>query len=368
MGKKKICFIAQFPPPVHGLSKAVETLYNSNMNQEFAFEKIDITNNKLFFKNFMKIKKSNADLFYFTISQTKGGNLRDLMILKLLRKQKKKCLIHLHGGYYRTLVDNDMPKWQKRVNYKAVSDIDGAIVLGDSLKWIFEGMLPDERIFIVPNCADDGYVMSDEAFEKKLTAQNQQKVRHILYLSNFIRSKGYPEVLELAKLEKERCAGGGERMLHFDFAGGFFEEAEKKFFFDYIKNNRLENYVTYHGAVGGDKKRALLNKCDVFALLTRYPKEGQPISILEAMGNGMIIVTTDHAGIPDIVRDSINGIVVKKDFNIKELYSSICGISRDELKSIASNNRRTVTDFYNQRTYICRILECFRKIIYKKEN
>ena len=25
MSKKKICFIAQFPPPMHGLSKAVET-------------------------------------------------------------------------------------------------------------------------------------------------------------------------------------------------------------------------------------------------------------------------------------------------------------------------------------------------------
>ena len=43
---KKICFIAQFPPPMHGLSKAVETLYNSNLNfeidsqGEFEFEKI----------------------------------------------------------------------------------------------------------------------------------------------------------------------------------------------------------------------------------------------------------------------------------------------------------------------------------------
>ena len=51
---KKICFIAQFPPPMHGLSKAVETLYNSNLNfeidsqGEFEFEKVDITNNKNF--------------------------------------------------------------------------------------------------------------------------------------------------------------------------------------------------------------------------------------------------------------------------------------------------------------------------------
>ena len=87
---KKICFIAQFPPPMHGLSKAVETLYNSNLNfeidsqGEFEFEKVDITNNKNFIKNLLKISRSKADLFYFTISQTKGGNLRDLVIFKLL--------------------------------------------------------------------------------------------------------------------------------------------------------------------------------------------------------------------------------------------------------------------------------------------
>jgi len=40
--KKKICFIAQFPLPMHGLSKAVETIYNSNLGDEFQFEKIDI--------------------------------------------------------------------------------------------------------------------------------------------------------------------------------------------------------------------------------------------------------------------------------------------------------------------------------------
>ena len=99
---KKICFIAQFPPPMHGLSKAVETLYNSNLNSEidphrkFKFEKVDITNNKKFIKNLLKISLSKADLFYFTISQTKGGNLRDLVIFKLLVLQQKKSVSYTH--------------------------------------------------------------------------------------------------------------------------------------------------------------------------------------------------------------------------------------------------------------------------------
>lgn len=111
----------------------------------------------------------------------------------------------------------------------------------------------------------------------------------------------------MAKAEKERVDVGGEKRFHFDFAGKFFEDSEKEYFDSYVKENKLEEYITYHGIVGGESKRNLLKECYIFALPTRYPNEGQPISILEAMGNGMFIISTDHAGIPDIVGTE-NGI------------------------------------------------------------
>ena len=87
----------------------------------------------------------------------------------------------------------------------------------------------------------------------------------------------------MAKAEKERVDAGGEKRFHFDFAGKFFEDSEKEYFESYVKKNKLEDYVTYHGIVGGEKKKNLLKECYIFALPTRYPNEGQPISILEAM-------------------------------------------------------------------------------------
>ena len=354
--KKKICFVAQFPPPMHGLSKAVDTLYNSELQDEFEFEKVDITNNKDFLKNIWKIRRSKADLFYLTISQTKGGNLRDLLFFRAIGNHP--CLIHLHGGYYRTMVES-LPAWQKKANYRAVSKLSGAIVLGPSLKWIFEGMLPDEKIFTVPNCVDDEYLMSDEEFEEKIATLPQRTVKHVLYLSNFIRSKGYPEVLEMAKLEKER---GGERRFHFDFAGKFFEKSEEDFFWNYVKENGLEDYVTYHGIVGGDNKRELLKLCDVFVLLTRYPNEGQPISILEAMGNGMVIVTTDHAGIPDIVKDGVNGIVGINKGNSADIASLYSAMERLEFGRIENTNRMNIISHYKQEIYLDNIRKVYIKV------
>lgn len=363
MKKKKICFIAQFPPPIHGLSKAVDTLYNSHLQQEFEFEKINITNNKVFIKNLICILKSKADLFYFTISQTKGGNIRDLIIFKILEFKKKKCLIHLHGGYYRKLIDNNLSSWQKRLNYKAVSKLTGAIVLGNSLKYIFNDILPDNKIFIVPNCVDNDFLISDIEFNNKITKLKNISVMHILYLSNFIKEKGYRIVLQLAEYEKILCNNGKKKSFHFDFAGNFFDNTEKDFFFNYIKDHNLSQYITYHGIVAGDKKTELLKNSNAFILLTRYPNEGQPISILEAMGNGMAIITTDHAGIPDIVKDGINGIVFNdnSEKNIEFVYNRINSLFNNDYITILQNNRNIVLNNYTEKAYIENIKNLFIK-------
>lgn len=116
--------------------------------------------------------------------------------------------------------------------------------------------------------------------------------------------------------------------------------------------------MTYHGIVGGDKKRELLRMCDIFCLLTSYPNEGQPISILEAMGNGMVIVTADHAGIPDLVTDGVNGIVVKKEtINPSAIYDQLLRIK--EYRNIEALNRDTAKTRFNQNIYIANMESCF---------
>ena len=357
MNKKKICFIAQFPPPIHGLSKAVETLYNSELNEEFEFEKVDITNNKKILLNLKAIRKSKADLFYFTISQTRGGNLRDLAIFRAIGGRP--CLVHLHGGHYRTMVDR-LPAWQKKANYKAIGKLTGVIVLGPSLKWIFQGMISEDKIFTVPNCVDDDYLMSDEEFEEKTVEIDERHIKHVLYLSNFIKSKGYPEVLEMAKLEKERVEAGEQRKFHFDFAGKFFEKNEELFFWNFVKDNNLDEYITYHGIVGGEKKKDLLKKCNIFVLLTSYPKEGQPISILEAMGNGMVIVTTDHAGIPDIVQSPNNGIVMTNSMNVDKVYKRLLLFDNSLYVQVSRFNREQCKQLFTQERYVEHMGELFR--------
>lgn len=335
---KHICFIAQFPPPIHGLSKAVNILFKSNLRNKYIFTKINITKNSVFPINVIKILFCKADIFYITLSQSKLGNLRDLLIVKLILHKNKKCIVHLHGGYYRELIDNDLPSWQRKLNYSLVSKIDAAIVLSDCFRNIFKDILPENKIYVIPNCVDEEVIRTDSK------SFNPNGVKKILYLSNFIPSKGYREVLNLALLVKNN-----NLKYEFDFAGAFFSKKEADFFNTFIQENDLENIVKYHGIVSGGAKKKLLFESDIFILLTRYPKEGQPISIIEAMANGLIIVSTDHAAIPDMIEDNINGIIVNEKTSLDEI---IYRLNELNFQKVSSANINLARKAYSYDSYI----------------
>lgn len=354
-----IAFLAQFPPPMHGLSKAVETLYRSCIKAKYGFSKINIANNKAIVKTLWKLLLTEADTVYFTIAQTKGGNLRDLLFLKIISLRRKKCIVHLHGGYYRIMLEEKMGNVQRRLNVNAMQKVDAAIVLGDSLRWIFEGLVPKERIFTVRNCIDNQFRIKD--IDAKISSIADAEKIHVLYLSNFIASKGYPELLRVAEEIRRR---GRQDAFVFHFAGKFFDAKEENAFAEFVDINNLVDMVVLHGPTYGGPKVHLLEQCHVFSLLTTYPNEGQPISILEAMGNGMAVITTDHAGIPDIAT-SDNGFVCAKmaiDINAIADYLEKCYDERGYLQEIARRNYTTVMTGFTEQTYIENMDKIFGKV------
>lgn len=346
--KKKIGIIGQFPPPMHGLSKALDTLYNSYLNEEFDFTKIDITNNKKFLMNLFKIIFSKLDLYYLTISQSKFGNIRDLIIIKLIQLKKRKIIIHLHGGGFRNILDNEFSNYQKKLNYKVLYKVDGGIVLGDSLRYIFNGIIPEDKIYVVKNCVDDEFVISDEEFNKKMLALENKKELKILYLSNFIEDKGYKEVLQLVKLIKDK----NDNRFKFIFAGKFFNEKDKEYFFEYIDKNNLKSMIDFRGVVSGTAKLDLLKENNIFILLTRYKNEGQPISIIEAAVNGLKVISTNHAGIRDILSHNQMLMLDKNEIDIEMIYYELIkNINNKEIKKLKLNRNKILADF-SQKKYL----------------
>ena len=71
----------------------------------------------------------------------------------------------------------------------------------------------------------------------------------------------------------------------------------------------VDDRVTLRGAVPLDSLMRLYRDYDLFVLPTR-PGEGVPRVLMEAMANGLPVVTTNVAGIASLIRDGGNGLLL----------------------------------------------------------
>lgn len=69
----------------------------------------------------------------------------------------------------------------------------------------------------------------------------------------------------------------------------------------------LSATVELPGWVGPAKKAELLNRADVLVLPSYF--EGLPMAILEAMASGLPVVSSRVGGIPEVLQDSVNGLL-----------------------------------------------------------
>lgn len=71
-------------------------------------------------------------------------------------------------------------------------------------------------------------------------------------------------------------------------------------------------FINYVGPKYGKKKNAYFEQTDIFVFPTYYSNECFPLVLLEAMQYKLPIVTTNEGGIPDIVKDGVNGCTCER--------------------------------------------------------
>ena len=125
-----------------------------------------------------------------------------------------------------------------------------------------------------------------------------------LMISRLLIEKGVNEYIRAAAMVKQRYPNSVFRLI-----GGFPSNKSSS-----IDRNNLEKYIRnniieYLGEISFLEIKKELSKCRYF-VLPSY-REGTPRSVLEALGVGRPIITTDVPGCRETVIDGINGKLVK---------------------------------------------------------
>ncbi|QFU10355.1 GDP-mannose-dependent alpha-(1-6)-phosphatidylinositol monomannoside mannosyltransferase [Rhodobacteraceae bacterium THAF1] len=117
----------------------------------------------------------------------------------------------------------------------------------------------------------------------------------------------------------------------------------------------LSELVRFRGAQPHASVREAMAKADSFLLPSRTAstgdQEGIPIVLMEAMSAGLIVVSTRHSGIPELVRDGETGLLADEN-DVSDLERSLRRVFEDRvaLTSMTNAARRTIeTEFHADR-------------------
>jgi colanic acid/amylovoran biosynthesis glycosyltransferase len=125
------------------------------------------------------------------------------------------------------------------------------------------------------------------------------------------------------------------------------------------RRHRLEHLVEFTGALNQDQVRARYRDSDVFALPSFA--EGIPVVLMEAMASGVPCVTTRITGIPELIRDGIDGLLVTPS-DTQELADALAMLMDDpELREeLGRAGRARVGAHYNLSQNVARLGAIFK--------
>ena len=341
----RVLAIGPLPPPYHGVATFLRDLLasphmgragvelrhldTSDRRDASNLGRWDAENLRLGFANLAELagqcRRSDANIVYLPLSQNAPAFLRDALFIGQARLMGKRVVVHLHGGYFRTLYDEQPGAFQAIVR-GTLSCVSAAVVLGEGFRAIFAGLMPADRIHVVENGVPDAFADPPP----RQTDRPQNSSATLLYMSTLTRTKGILELLEALALLRARPIGPIGTNVRLRVAGEWQEPELRGEALALIERSGLRDSVEFTGNVTGAAKTEFLNSGDIFCLPTRYPYEGQPLVLLEAMSAGLPLLTTGRGVIAATVGAA--GVVLKPAAPPREIGEALHAMLSDRAK------------------------------------
>jgi len=131
---------------------------------------------------------------------------------------------------------------------------------------------------------------------------------------------------------------------------------------DYIKNNDLANNIRIEGFCSD--MASVYESSDV--LICGSVRESYPNAVSEAMAHGLIIICTPVGGVPEVIKDRVNGYLTD-DYTVKALSKKILEFDEDVKKGamdvISKNAHETFEQNHSPKVVAEKLLKYYHHVV-----
>lgn len=198
-----------------------------------------------------------------------------------------------------------------------------------------------------------------EFVEREPVAKKTAEGRPLVFLqvSNFVEKKGHEYTVEaFARYGRERSR---DRLV-FAGDGPLRNAVEAR-----CVSLGIRDRVDFAGRVPKPEVARLMREADVFVhhsvTASDGDMEGLPTVLMEAMATGLIVLTTRHSGIPELVEDGIDGYLVDER-DVEAYASALRGLSAAP-PEMGRRARGKIEGKFNMARQNSRLQEIYERLI-----
>ncbi len=297
-----------------------------------------------------KIRELKPDLIH---THTRFSDLIGLYGGKRAGVKTRIITIHAAGLYFL----DSMPLHEGIIEYFVVRYASHFVVISKGVGEYIQkfGNVNPNYITLIYNGIDPERVCPErttnrDAVRQKLGISKDEFV--IVSMGRLIHEKGFDILLDEFKTYRDKTGNGKLIIIGDGKESGKLKEKASKL--------NMAEHVIFTGKISNPSE--LMRTSDCFVLASR--KEGFGITILEAMANGIPVIASDTGGIPEIIRDGENGILVdiKQKGSISKAIESMQS-DREMVEKFIVAGKTTALEKFHVKHTSARYEDLYRELL-----